>query len=108
MHGTCQIVKKDGSILPEDTDFSIVNLFPHALFSQVDLEIDGVNLSSHDNLYPYKAYLETLLSYGAEAKLSQLTTSHFVKDSAYNFENGSNGNKGYIKRRKDVKGSKKR
>ena len=106
MHGTCQIVKKDGSSLPEDVDYSIVNLFPHALFSQIDLEIDGINLSSHDNLYPYKAYLETLLSYGSDAKLSHLTTSHFVKDTAHNFENGSSGNNGYITRRKEVIGSK--
>ena len=105
LHGTCQIVRKDGSILPDDTEFSTVNLFPHALFSQVDLEIDGVNLSSHDNLYRYKAYLETLLSYGTEAKKSQLTTSHFVKDTAHNFENFSDGNKGYARRRKDVVGS---
>lgn len=105
MHGTCQIVKKDGSNLPDDVDYSIVNLFPHALFSQIDLEIDGINLSSHDNLYPYKAYLETLLSYGFDAKLSHLTTSHFVKDTAHNFENGSSGNNGYIARQKEVKGS---
>ena len=73
--------KKNGSLLPEDSDYSIVNLFPHALFSQVDLEIDGVNLSSHDNLYPYKAYLETLLSYGSDAKSSYPSTSHFAKDT---------------------------
>ena len=105
LHGTCQIVKKDGSLISEDVDYSVVNLFPHAIFSQIDLEIDGANLSSHDNLYPYKAYLETLLSYGNDAKLSQLTTSHFVKDSAGAFENGSNGNHGYIERRKEVAGS---
>ena len=56
LHGTCQIVKKDGSILSDDVDYSIVNLFPHAIFSQLDLEIDGFNLTSHDNLYLYKAY----------------------------------------------------
>ena len=78
-------------------------MFPHALFSQVDLEVDGINLSSHDNLYPYKAYLEALLSYGSDAQFSQLTTSHFVKDSAHNFESGSQGNQGYVKRRKGVK-----
>ena len=105
LHGTCQIVKKDGSNVSDDVDYSIVNLFPHALFSQIDLEIDGINLSSHDNLYPYKAYLETLLSYGFDAKISHLTTSHFVKDTAHNFENGSNGNNGYIARQKEVKGS---
>ena len=98
--------QKNGSLLPEDSDYSIVNLFPHALFSQVDLEIDGVNLSSHDNLYPYKAYLETLLSYGSDAKSSHLSTSHFAKDTPHNFENGSEGNQGYVSRRKEVKASK--
>ena len=91
--------------MPDDIDFSIVNLFPHAIFSQVDLEIDGVNLSTHDNLYPYKSYLETMLSYGGDAKVSQLTTSLFVKDTAYNFDAGANGNNGYVKRRNEVKGS---
>ena len=86
-------------------DFSIANLFPHTLFSQLDLEIDGINLSSNDNLYPYKAYLETLLTYGHDAKHSHLTTSHFVKDTAHHFESGSQGNEGYVGRRKDVTGS---
>ena len=67
-------------------DFSTVNLFPHSLFSQIDFEIDGINLCSNDNLYPYKAYLETLLTYGHDAKNSHLSTSHFVKDSAHHFE----------------------
>ena len=105
LHGTCQIVHKDGSIVSDDVDFSTVNLFPHTLFSQLDFEIDGVNLPSNDNLYPYKAYLETLLTYGHDAKNSHLSTSHFVKDTAHNFENGLQGNKGYITRRKDVIGS---
>ena len=86
-------------------DFSIANLFPHTLFSQLDLEIDGINLSSNDNLYPYKAYLETLLTYGHDAKNSHLSTSHFVKDTAHHFESGSQGNEGYVSRRKDVIGS---
>ena len=70
------------------------------------MEVDGINLSSHDNLDPYKAYLEKLLSYGSDAKFSQLTTSHFVKDSAHNFQNGSQGNRGYVKKSKGVKNSK--
>ena len=86
-------------------DFSTVNLFPHSLFSQIDFEIDGINLCSNDNLYPYKAYLETLLTYGHDAKNSHLSTSHFVKDSAHHFESGSQGNNGYITRHKDVAGS---
>lgn len=106
IHGTCQIVNKNGSELSEDVDFSTVNLFPLALFNQIDLEIDGVNLSGQDNLYPYKAYLETLLFYGHDAKFSHLTTSHFCKDSAGHFDDGLEGNRGYLSRKKDVIGSK--
>ena len=99
-------MKKDGTPVDNGTDYSIVNLFPHSLFSQVDLEIDGVNLSSQDNLYPYKAYLESLLTYGHDAKFSHLTTEHFVKDTAGQFESGSSGNHGYVTRKKDVLDSK--
>jgi hypothetical protein len=53
------MVYKDGSLILvnqiDDIEYSTVNIFPHALFSQVDLEIDGVNLASQDNFYPYKA-----------------------------------------------------
>ena len=66
IHGICKIVRKDGSDVPLETDFSVVNLFPHSIFNQVDVEIDGINLSCQDNMYPYKAYLETLLTFGLE------------------------------------------
>ena len=106
IHGTCKIVQKDGSDLPPESDYSIVNLFPHALFSQLDLEIDGVNLSSQDNLYPYKSYLETILTYGFDSKNSHLTTSHFIKDTAYNFDHLDDRNKGCKTRKFDVAESK--
>ena len=67
LYGVCQILNKDGSLV-ENENFSICNLFPHSIFSQIDLEIDGQNLTVSDHLYPYKAYLETLLSYGNDAK----------------------------------------
>ena len=67
LYGVCQIVNKDGTLI-ENENFSICNLFPHSLFSQIELEIDGQALTVSDHLYPYKAYLETLLSYGYDAK----------------------------------------
>lgn len=91
-------------MLSEDVNFSAANLFPHALSSQIDLEIDGVNLSSQDNLYPYKAYLETLLTYDHDAKISHLTTSHLARDSASYFDDIEK-NQGYLRRKQDVTGS---
>ena len=59
-----------------------VNLFPHSLFSQVDIELNGTLITSSTNTYPYRAMLETLLSYGEDAKKTQLTSALFYKDEA--------------------------
>jgi len=52
--------------------FSVCNLFPHALFKQVDVVVGGINTSNQDNMYPFKAYFETLFSYSKIAKASHL------------------------------------
>ena len=59
-----------------------VNNFLHSLFSQVDVTLNGTLITSSMNTYAYRAYLETLLSYGPAAKRSQLTASLFYKDEA--------------------------
>ena len=78
LHGVRKIVKADGGDVSIE-EYSITNLFPQTLFSQIDLEIDEVDLAFQDNLYQYKAYLETLLTYGLDSKYSHLTTSLFLK-----------------------------
>ena len=59
-----------------------VNNFFHSLFSQVDVSLNGTLITSSTNTYAYRAYIETLLSYGIEAKSSQLTSALFYKDDA--------------------------
>jgi len=39
-----------------------------------------VNITQSVDLYNYRAYLETLLSYGADAAISHLTNSYWYKD----------------------------
>ena len=105
IHGSCQILNKDGTPIEED-NVSICNMFSHSIFSQIDLELDGQTLTVSDHLYPYKAYLETLLSYGSDAKNSHLTSSLFIKDTAYQFEDTTGFNLGYNERKEIVKKSK--
>ena len=105
LHGVCQILNKDGSLV-ENENFSVCNLFAHSIFSQIDLEIDSQNLTVSDHLYPYKAYLETLLSYGNDAKKSHLTTSIFSQDTAYCYDETEGLNIGYNTRKKVVQNSK--
>jgi hypothetical protein len=50
------------------------------LFSQVDVSLNGQKITDSSNNYPYRAYIEDLLSYGPAAKKSQLTAGLFYKD----------------------------
>ena len=76
-----KIVKKDKSNLADDAQIGPINLWLHSLFSQVDLQLNGKLVTPSVNTYPYKAYLETLLSYGSDAKNSQLGSELWYVDN---------------------------
>jgi len=60
----------DGGNLAADAAVDPVNLFLHGLFSQVDISLNGTLITQSTNTYPYRVILETLLSYGEDAKKS--------------------------------------
>ncbi|GBO28745.1 Uncharacterized protein F54H12.2 [Araneus ventricosus] len=80
IHVKAKITKSDGAPLPDDEPVAPVNLFLHSLFSQVDVSLNNRIIFSASNTYPYRAYLETLLNYGEDAKKSLLSCEAFFKD----------------------------
>ena len=58
-----------------------VNLFLHSLFQQVDVSLNDVQVSQSAGTYAYREYMESLLSYGPQAKTSQITASLNYKDT---------------------------
>ena len=80
--------------LAADTQVAPVNNWLHSLFSQVDVYISDTVVTPSSNTYPFRACVETLLSYGAEAKKTQLTSQLWYKDTAGHMdatlENGGN------------------
>jgi hypothetical protein len=76
-----QIVKTDGSDSDPDTEVGPVNLWMHSLFSEVSVSLNGKLVSPPTSMYPYRAYIETLLSYGPVAKESQLTGVMWYKNT---------------------------
>lgn len=81
-----QITNADGTVIADDAQVAPVNLFLHSLFSQVDIKLNERLISSANNTYAYRSYLETLLSYGSDSKKSQLTAAMYYKDAATFFE----------------------
>ena len=99
-----KITANDGTNLVADAAVGPANLFLHSLFSQVDISLNGTLITPSTNTYPYRAMLETLLSYGEDSKKSQLTSALFYKDTAgrmdtVTFADAAAINEGLAKRR---------
>ena len=81
---TGKIVKNDETVLDgaNQTSVAAVNNFLHSLFKQVDVYLNGKQVTLAMGTYPYRAYIETLLNYDASAKESQFTSALYYKDTA--------------------------
>jgi hypothetical protein len=82
LHVRAKIIKANGEDLEAASTVGPVNNFLHSLSSQVDVSLNGSLITSSTNTYAYRAYIETPLSYGSDAKSSQLTSALFYKDEA--------------------------
>ena len=69
------LIKAGGTNL-DNTDFTAVtNNFLHSLFSQYSVALNGVTITLATELYNYRSYLETLLTYGRDAAATHLTNA---------------------------------
>ncbi|XP_071821543.1 uncharacterized protein F54H12.2-like [Apostichopus japonicus] len=82
LHVRTKLSQSNGDDLPPDANVGPVNLLLQSLFSEVDVTLNDRLVTPSTNTYAYRAMMETLLSYGPEAKESQLTGSLFYKDTA--------------------------
>lgn len=115
--GTVQILNGTDA-LDAASDFSIVNLFPHALFRAQEIEINDTivtDLSSF--LSHYQAYIQTVLSYNKSAQMTHLKAQLFQIDDPNQFDvvkttvadnkiSPDKNNMGYVKRSEICKASK--
>ncbi|XP_055356608.1 uncharacterized protein F54H12.2-like [Paramacrobiotus metropolitanus] len=72
-----------------------VNNILHSLFSSCHVTVANRLISDAATFYPYRAYLESLLSHSLDAQQSQLTSAGFYYDSpgSFNSETANNGEK---------------
>ena len=82
---TGKITKADGTKFTgggHQTSVAPVNNFLHSLFKQVDVYLNGKQVTPAMGTYAYRAYIETLLNYDVSAKKSQLSSALYYKDTA--------------------------
>ena len=90
---TGKITLKDGNTKLTgggQTNVAPVNNFLHSLFRQVDVYLNGKQVTPAMGTYAYRSYIETLLNYDVSAKESQFSSALYYKDTATKMdENGS-------------------
>ena len=75
------VTKEDKTTLPlTASTVAGVNNTLHSLFSEISTSINGQNISGSKMLYPYKAYLGTLLTFDSEVKNSTLQMQGWAND----------------------------
>ena len=87
---TGKIVKDNESVLDGANQANVapVNNFLHSLFKQVDVYLNGKQVTPAMGTYAYRAYIETLLNYDVSAKESQFSSALYYKDTATKMDEG--------------------
>jgi hypothetical protein len=75
-----QLVKEDGTTLGEKDYVAVTNHFSHSFSEQCVVILKGVTVTRSSDLYAYRAYLETLLTYGSDAAATHLTNPYWYLD----------------------------
>lgn len=103
LYGTVRVVKiSDSTDITATDQVSVCNLFPHSLFKQIEIEVEGKQINDiSSSTYPIKAFMETVLTYGVDAQNTHLTAEGFVEDDAYN-ANKTTDNDGWVKRKNGI------
>ena len=84
-----------------------MNNWLHSLFNQIDVYLNGMLVTPSNNTYAYRAYIEALLSYGTNVKVTQLTSQLYHKGTATHMDavgivDGAAANEGFVVRRATI------
>ena len=107
LHVQVKVTRANGDDLDLADPVGPVNNWLHSLFSQVDVYLNGTFVTPSIKTYVYRAYIETLLSYGTDAKVTQLTGQLWHKDTATRMDaveivDGAASNEGFVARRENI------
>ena len=107
LHVQVKVTRANGDYLDLADPVGPVNNWLHSLFSQVDVYMNGTLVTHSTNTYAYRDYIETLLSYDTDAKVTHLTGQLWYQDTATHMDaveivDGAAANAGFVARRENI------
>ena len=93
------VTQADGIDLEQGVEIAPECNFLHSLWSQCDLYLNDTLVTQSSNNYSYRSYMETLLSFGKDAKDSQLSSVLWYQNTAGAFNMRGANNASYTKRK---------
>ena len=88
-----------GADLAENAEIAPECNFLHTLWTQVDVYLKGLLVTQFNNNYSYRVYIENLLSFGQEAKKTQLSSLLWHRNTSKHFDTRGATNLGCTKRK---------
>ncbi|XP_040903619.1 uncharacterized protein F54H12.2-like [Toxotes jaculatrix] len=82
LHVRVKITNGDGTDLANDAPVGLVNYPLNTMFSQCDVTLGDRLISQSSATHPYRAVIETLLSFSGDTLKSQFSAGLFYKDTA--------------------------
>jgi hypothetical protein len=99
--GTFKVLNDDNTKLGADEEVAIINNFPHALWDDITVTIDGsIQTELGTSRYGHKAYFEQLFSYNKYCEGHTKPLSLFYIDTPDKYEECGTANEGYTARKK--------
>lgn len=103
-----KVTNADGTDLVGEAPVGPANLLAHTMFSNIELYLNGKQITEPTNHYHYRAYLETLANYSSYVQKKRLLIEGWLLDTAGQMaaNNGHDGhNAGLVSRKAWINGS---
>ncbi|XP_069092704.1 uncharacterized protein F54H12.2-like [Pleurodeles waltl] len=107
LHLFCKITRANCTNIKADAKVAPIHYPVATMFNQVGINLGDRLITQSDNMYAYRAYIESILNYSCESLDTQLSAGLFYKDTQAHFEYMAldGGNNGFKKRASFATGS---
>lgn len=100
LEGQLQIIKADGTAIVDADGVMPANLISNTVWRQIEVELNGVQVADLSSpTYHYKAYIESHLTYGKDAKKAALKNALYTREIPGQEESMDANHETYIERR---------